>query len=148
MKMLFEKAVVGFDGSRFFLSYYKGDIYLTDIDGNITLFSKNAINDNSVRESFYFWTEISPEELDDITLAKLYVTYCGNEYEAGMVSKGIESLEIIARDGYEATDKELGFKYSVIERVTSKMISQSEIEDIRVEEISVYQKYLEKYGRK
>lgn len=146
--MLVDKAIMGFDGSRFFLSYYNGDSYLTDIDGNITLFSKNAINDNSVSESFYYWTEISPEELDDITLAKLYVTYCGNEYEAGMVSKGIDSIELIARDGYEATDKELGFKYSFTERITSKMISKNEIEDIRVEEISVYQKYLEKYGCK
>ena len=91
-------------------------------------------------------TEVIPEELTDITLAKLYVTYGGKEYEALMVSKGFEEIILKARKGFEYEDKKIGFEDNIHERLTTKQVTRDEIEAIRVEQTSVYEEMLKKYG--
>lgn len=142
IEMLIEKSIRGFDGSRFFLSYYNGESYISLIDDRIFILSQNAINEKSIAKRDGYLTEVIPEELTDITLAKLYVTYGGKEYEALMVSKGFEEIIIKARKGFEYEDKKIGFEDNIHERLTTKQVTRDEIEAIRVEEKSVYMKII------
>lgn len=134
-----EKAIRGFDGTRFYLSYFNGESYLSLIDDTILLLSKKSISEKSVSRRFGFMTEVCLDELQDITLAKLYVTYGHNEYEALSVSKDFEEIVLKARKGLEYEDKKLGFKDNIHERLTIKLITLDEVESIRVEEKSVYE---------
>ena len=142
IEMLIEKSIRGFDGSRFLLSYYNGESYISLIDDRIFILSQNAINEKSIAKRDGYLTEVIPEELTDITLAKLYVTYRGKEYEALMVSKGFEKIIIKARKGFEYEDKKIGFEDNIHERLTTKQVTRDEIEAIRVEENSVYMKII------
>ncbi len=146
IEMLIEKSIRGFDGSRFFLSYYNGESYISLIDDRIFILSQNAINEKSIAKRDGYLTEVIPEELTDITLAKLYVTYGGKEYEALMVSKGFEEIILKARKGFEYEDKKIGFEDNIHERLTTKQVTRDEIEAIRVEQTSVYEEMLKKYG--
>ncbi len=142
IEMLIEKSIRGFDGSRFFLSYYNGESYISLIDDRIFILSQNAINEKSIAKRAGYLTEVIPEELTDITLAKLYVTYGGKEYEALMVSKGFKEIVIKARKGFEYEDKKIGFEDNIHERLTTKQVTRDEIEAIRVAENSVYMKII------
>lgn len=144
----FEKAVTSFNGDWFYLAYFNGEIYLTDTGREFFVYSKKPIVENSVYDDDCFITRFKIEDFEDVTRAKLFIKYKGNEYEALNVRVGFSEVIIKARKGLESEDLKLGFMENVYERMAWKTITKEEIEDIRIEEVSVYDKFLEKYGNK
>ena len=146
----FKKAIISFTGERFYLSRFKGEKYLTDVSEVISLYSESPISDKSMSYRGIFDTEVDPKELEDITLAKLFIKYKGNEYEAWDVAVGFEEVLLNVRKGHEKEDiEENGFECHQIDQYTrwiNRWIKKEEIEDIRIEETSVYEEFLNKYG--
>ena len=142
----FGKAITSFDGEWFYLSCYEGEKYITWIDEVIELCSTLPINERSEKYKDIFLTEFDPKELEDITRAKAFIRYKGNEYEAITVSVGFSEVILKARKGLEHEDLKIGFEDNINERMTWKKITKEEIEDIRIEEVSVYDEMLEEYG--
>ena len=93
----FGKAVKSFNGERFYLAYYSGEKYLSKTGKVFILYSKNAIVDNSESDGERF----KIEDLEDVTRAKLFIKYKGNEYEAITVSVGFSEVILKARKGLE-----------------------------------------------
>ena len=144
-----EKALVGFDGNWFFEGYYQGKSYIAIIKkDNVVLFSNESISQLSQNYRDGYRTEITIEKLEDLVKSKMYAIYKGNEYEVQRVSKRLKQLELIARKNNRKEDLELGFEDDVYERVTHKLVSNEEIESIRVEKKSVYKEFLEMYSKK
>lgn len=139
-------AITGFSGDRFYLSDYDGESYITWVDDAIELCSASPVNEDSEKYRNIYLTEINPEDLSDIKLAKIYVKYMGNEYEALNIGEGFDSVILKARKGLEYEDKKNGFVDNINERITWKKIKRDEIEDIRIEQTSVYEEMLKKYG--
>lgn len=146
----FEMAIKSFNGEWFYLSYLKNEKYLSMVGDIFTLFSAFPLNDNSVSYDDIFYTEYKIKDLKDVTRAKIFIKYRGNEYEAMNVRKGFDSVVLKARKGLEKEDiEERGFicnRIDLYTHETTKKISKEEIEDIRIEETSVYDEFLEKYG--
>ena len=95
-------------------------------------------------------TKFDIEDLNDITRAKMFIKYKGNEYEAWDVAVGFEEVLLNVRKGHEKEDiEENGFECHQIDQYTrwiNRWIKKEEIEDIRIEETSVYEEFLNKYG--
>lgn len=144
----FEMAIKSFNGEWFYLSYLENEKYLSMVGKIFTLFSPLPLNDNSLSYDDIFYTEFTIKDLKDVTRAKMFIKYRGNEYEAMNVRKGFDSVVLKARKGFEKEDEKLGFEYNRNEGVTWRIITKDEIEDIRIEETSFYDEFLEKYGSK
>ena len=143
-----DKALVGFDGSNFYEGYYQGKSFLALIDDEVCLLSNEEIASKSSKYREGYATDFAIEELEDLVKSKMYAIYKGNEYEVQRVSKRLKQLELIARKNNRKEDLELGFEDDVYERVTHKLVSNEEIESIRVEKKSVYKEFLEMYSKK
>ena len=142
------KAIDSFYGGWFHLGYYKGVSYFAHIDDEITLHSAYPLNQDSIWYDNIFRTDFAIEDLEDITRAKMFIKYKGNEYEADLVSEGCQEAIINARKGYENVDiDELGFVSNRIDLytiLTNKTIKKEDIENIRIEEKSIYNELLNK----
>lgn len=137
-----KKAIVGFNGNGFCEGYYQGNSYIAVIKKeNIVLFSNEVITKMSQKYRDGYITEINVEELDDLVKSKMFAVYKGNEYRVQMVGKRLSDLELLARNGCEREDYELGFEDNIHERVTHKIVSKEDIESIRVERESILHKY-------
>ena len=148
LEYYFEKAVIGINGGWFYFSYYGGEKFLSKVGKEFILFSSEPINKDSEKYRNIFITRTHVENLDNVTRAKMFIKYMGNEYEAIIVDEGFSRVVLKARKGLEYIDEDekLGFEYDSNEGVTWKTISKDDIEDIRIEEISVYEEFLKKYG--
>ena len=152
MEEYIEKAVMGFDGSRFLEGYYKGRSYLTKIIGDwFCLYSDAPISDRSeCKDGRKYVTKIGIEDFEDLMRSKMYATYKGIEYEVEAVGPHMSDLILLARKGHEKEDLELGFEKD-IDRfyiTITKLVKPDEIESIRVERKSVYQEFYEEFKSK
>lgn len=148
MKEYYEKAIIGFDASRFFESQYCGKEYLTIIsNGFFSLFSREKISENSQTYRNGFVTKLRIEELENVYSSKLFGLHNGNYYEIQLVSKNLESIELLARREFLAEDKQNGFIDARNERVTHKIVTLADLKDIQAQKTSVYQELYEKYSQ-
>ena len=146
----FDKAIKSFNGERFYLSYLDSGKYLSRVGNEFTVYSEAPLNKRSEKYSNIYKTKFDIEDLNDITRAKMFIKYKGNEYEAWDVAVGFEEVLLNARNGHEKEDIEKnGFECHQIDQYTrwiNRWIKKEDIEDIRIEETSVYEEFLNKYG--
>lgn len=106
MKEYYEKAIVGFNASNFLESQYCGNEYLTIIsNGFFALFSREKISEKSQPYRNGFVTKLQIEELENVYSSKLFGLYNRHYYEIQLVSKNLESIELIARREFLKEDK-------------------------------------------
>ena len=139
-----KKALVGFDGEKFYEATYEKKEYMCMVhDGYAVLFSNNKITENSKAYRDGYRTEVKFGFLTDIYEGQMFATYKENEYKVGRVSSKLKSLELLVRPGHEKEDELLGFVYDLWERTNSKQVTLEEITDIRVEKRSFYEDFIE-----
>lgn len=136
-----EKAIVGFDGKNFYEGCYKGKSYLVLMDKDIWLLSNEVITNRSRKYRDGYLTDITLNQLDDLVLSKMYATYKENEYEVQRVHRRLRKIELLARKDKLEEDLQLGFEDDIYERITHKIITKEEIENIRIERKSVYNQF-------
>lgn len=141
MEEYIEKAIVGFDGKNFYEGCYKGKIYLVLMDKDIWLLSNEIITNRSRKYRDGYLTDIALNKLDDLMLSKMYATYKENEYEVQRVYRRLKKIELLARKDKLEEDFRLGFEDDIYERITHKIITKEEIENIRIERKSVYNQF-------
>lgn len=139
MNEYISKALVGFDGQCFYEGYYGKESYLIIIhEKEVTLLSNEDIGKKSIKYRDGFKTKLSFQELEDIVQCKMYAIYKGNEYRVQMVAPRLKTVELLMREGFEKEDYTLGFEDNIHERITYKIVSINEIEELRVEKKSIY----------
>ena len=143
--------IMSCSGDEFYIAEYKGNKHLADfVNGKIYLYSDEKLTADSYIYENCYSTDLEITDVDNFFKVKMFVSYKGNEYSASSISSGMREVRINAREDYEKEDIEKnGFECNQIDQYTrliTKTIKKEDIEDVRIEEISVYEEFLMKYG--
>ncbi len=139
MDELREEAVRGFIGNHYLEGVVNGKRYMVFNNGvHFYVSTKQPLTEASFQDGDIYLTDFSIDELSDLNECSLSAFYQGHEFQVGLVSAGVEKVELVAPYSMESIAKELGFDYDQNDRVTHKFVASTELDTIRIKRESIY----------
>ena len=141
IKEYISKTPVGFNGAGFYETVYNSEQYIVQFQkGKIFLFTTEGISEKTTPYNDLFVTELSLDEVTDLTRSKLSAIYNGNSYNVGLVSSHGERLEVIGEYENHERDEALGITYNPEVGFRSKFVNLDEVDDLIISRESIYEK--------
>ena len=136
------EAVRGFKGFDFYEAEIYGRKHLVIVNGaKCIIQSREPISEKSEEKYGMYVTECSIDELENLYKSSLKAIYMGQEFDVGMVSAGVEKVELLSRGNIPDMDERaLGFTDDLDMGARHKFVSSVELDSILVSRESIYDK--------